>query len=107
MLGRVFGNPRKLDRSVIRNMVRFAGWTQTVSFANLATAQAAPLFVGAWVNVASVGSYDIGNRLAFQVRGLPATLGDRCFPPLPGFTREAIPRALCACFGRQTASWPS
>jgi O-antigen/teichoic acid export membrane protein len=77
LIGRVIGNPLLLDRRIVRELLRFGGWTQVNTLASLVNATDA-IIIGSWVNVGSVGAYGIGRRLAQLVTLIPLTL----LPPL-------------------------
>jgi O-antigen/teichoic acid export membrane protein len=74
LIGQVLGNPFRLNRSVVSEMLRFGGWLQVSRVANLVNSQTDSILIAGWVNVASVGLYDLGNRVARLVRTLPLTL---------------------------------
>jgi O-antigen/teichoic acid export membrane protein len=80
VVGRVFGNPFALDRGVLKEMLKFGGWQQTTGVAALVNRQTDGIVIGSWINVASVGLYDIGNRVAGLIRILPLTLLGPLFP---------------------------
>ena len=94
LLGGVFANPFRLDRAILKRMLRFAGWTQAVTFSRLVDRQAAPLFIGAWVSTATVGAYDVASRLAQQLRGAPLTLPGPLVPAAAGLHVRGDTRAL-------------
>ena len=78
LIGRTFANPFALDRSVLKEMLKFGGWLQVNNVANLVNNQTDAIVIGSWVDVRTVGFYAIGNRIAQLVRMLPLAL----LPPL-------------------------
>lgn len=80
VVGRVFGNPFALDRSVLKEMLKFGGWLQVNGAAALVNRQTDAVVIGSWVDIASVGLYDVGNRVAQLIRTLPLTVLGPFFP---------------------------
>jgi O-antigen/teichoic acid export membrane protein len=80
VVGQVFGNPFALDRRVVKEMVKFGGWQQGTAIAALVNRQTDGIVIGTWINVSSVGLYDIGIRVAGLIRTLPLTLLGPLFP---------------------------
>jgi O-antigen/teichoic acid export membrane protein len=84
LIGRVFGNPFRLDRGLLKEMLRFGGWIQVNSLANLVNRQTDAIVIGSWVNVSNVAFYDVGNRIAQLVRTLPLALLGPLLPATAG-----------------------
>jgi O-antigen/teichoic acid export membrane protein len=94
LIGRVFGNPFALDRSLVKEMLKFGGWLQTSGVATVVNRQADAVVIGTWVNVASVAYYDIGNRIAQLARTLPLTLLGPLLPAVAGIHAQGDDKRL-------------
>jgi O-antigen/teichoic acid export membrane protein len=84
LIGRVLGNPFRLGRAVLKEMLKFGSWIQVNSVAGLVNSQTDAIVIGSWVNVESVGLYAIGNRIAQLVRMIPLTLLPPLLPAVAG-----------------------
>jgi O-antigen/teichoic acid export membrane protein len=94
IVGRVFGNPFKLERPLLRQMLGFSAWTQVVSVASVVNRQTDAIVIGAWVNVGTVGLYDVGNRIAQQTRTLPLTMLTPLLPATAGVHAQGDTKRL-------------
>ena len=84
LIGPVFGNPLHLDRPLLVEMLKFGGWTQVTALSALVNRQTDAVVIGSFIDVRSVGLYDLGNRIAQLSRTIPlALLG----PLLPAAAR--------------------
>jgi O-antigen/teichoic acid export membrane protein len=72
--GTAFGNPFRLTRGSIKEMVQFGGWVQLATVADLATTETDPLVIGVAFSVANVGVYTFADTVASQIQFLPLSL---------------------------------
>jgi O-antigen/teichoic acid export membrane protein len=82
-IGRVYGNPLRLDRGVRNALMRFGGWHQVHQGSRVVNDQTDALLIGAWVDIVTVGYYGIAGRIADLVRLFPQAL---VYPLLPTAT---------------------
>lgn len=94
IVGRVFGNPFKLDRAVLRRMLGFSAWIQVVTVATVVARQTDAIVIGSWVNLGTVGLYDVGNRIAQQTRTLPLTMLTPLLPATAGVHAQGDAKRL-------------
>ena len=81
---RIFGplwhHPLRIERKIVRRMFSFGGWTQLTSILNIVSLDVGRFISAAVVSVTSVGYYEIGSKLSFFTRSLPAYLLDAILP---------------------------
>jgi O-antigen/teichoic acid export membrane protein len=94
LIGRVVGNPFALDRRLLREMVKFGGWLQVTRLMGFVNRQTDAIVIGSWLNLAAVGFFDIGNRIAQQVRTLPLTLLGPLLPAAAGIHAQGDEKRL-------------
>ena len=59
-----YGNPFKLDRSVIRQVTRFGGWAQLTGILDTLTYSTDSVVIGSFVSVSAVGVANVASRVA-------------------------------------------
>lgn len=62
-----YGNPFKLDRSVIRQVTRFGGWAQLTGILDTLTYSTDSVVIGSFVSVSAVGVANVASRVARQI----------------------------------------
>lgn len=98
IIGRVFGDPLRLDRSVRRALLRFGGWHQVNYGSRVVNEQTDALLIGAWVNIATVGSYGVAARIADLVRLFPQAFVWPLLPATTAIHSEGDHRRLADAF---------
>lgn len=78
--GRVLGNPLRIERSVLRDLLRSGGWYQIASLLGALNSDTDPLVIGTFVGPRDVGIYNVATRLAYQVNYLPSVLQNALLP---------------------------
>ncbi|MEI8050351.1 MAG: oligosaccharide flippase family protein [Actinomycetes bacterium] len=66
-LGFPYGDPRKIERSVVRDSIRFGGWTQVTGILDTLTYGTDSVVIGTFVSPAATGVYAVAGRLARQI----------------------------------------
>jgi O-antigen/teichoic acid export membrane protein len=84
LIGRVFGNPLVLERTLVVELLKFGGWTQVTNLSTLVNRQTDAVVIGSFIAIDTVGLYDLGNRIAQVTRTVPLTL---LGPLLPAASR--------------------
>jgi O-antigen/teichoic acid export membrane protein len=79
-VGRPFGNPFRLGRALLKELVQFGGWTQLQGLFVVATYETDPLVIGTLISPAAVGVYSVADRLAQQIRFVPSILLSSLLP---------------------------
>jgi O-antigen/teichoic acid export membrane protein len=97
-MGRVFGNPRRLDRGVRRALLRFGGWHQVNYGSRVVNDQTDALLIGAWVDIATVGYYGVAGRIADLVRIFPQALVMPLLPTATAIHSEGDTKRLADAF---------
>ena len=69
--GHVFSNPFALGSTMLRNLFTFAGWMQINKISSQINEEADRILIGYFVNMSTVGVYQIVSRLAYLTRTLP------------------------------------
>ena len=62
-----YGNPFKLDRSVVREVTRFGGWAQLTGILDTLTYSTDSIVIGSFVSVSAVGVANVASRVARQI----------------------------------------
>ena len=62
-----YGNPFKLDRSVVKEVTRFGGWAQVTGILDTLTYSTDAVVIGAFVSVSAVGVSNVASRVARQI----------------------------------------
>jgi O-antigen/teichoic acid export membrane protein len=94
LIGRVLANPFRLRRTQISEMVKYGGWLQLNNVASVVMRQTDGIVIGAWVSVATVGLYDIGNRIAQLARSIPLTFLGPLLPAAAGIHARGDDRGI-------------
>jgi O-antigen/teichoic acid export membrane protein len=94
LVGRVVGNPFRLDRDLIVEMLKFGGWLQITRLTGFVNRETDRIVIGSWLNVATAGLFDIGDRIAQLVRTLPLTLLGPLLPMTAGIHAQGDVRRL-------------
>ena len=63
-------SPRLVERSAVRGLLTFGCWSWLLSVSRMATAQAGPVLIGAWLSVAAVTPFHIAARLVASFSSL-------------------------------------
>jgi O-antigen/teichoic acid export membrane protein len=81
---RIFGpmlhHPLKIERAIVRRMLGFGGWTQMTAILNIVSLDVGRFISAGLISVASVSYYELGSKIAFFSRSMPAYLLDAIFP---------------------------
>jgi O-antigen/teichoic acid export membrane protein len=94
LIGRVLGNPLALDRKLLKEMIKFGGWLQLTRLMGFVNRQTDAIVIGSWLNVTTVSFYDIGSRIAQQVRTLPLTVLGPLLPAVAGMHAQGDEKRL-------------
>jgi O-antigen/teichoic acid export membrane protein len=76
----ILSNPLKIPGSLARKLFAFGGWMQLNNLSALVNLEADKLIIAAFLNVAAVTPYQIGNRLASLNRIVPIQLLSAMMP---------------------------
>jgi O-antigen/teichoic acid export membrane protein len=80
LFGSLWYNPLRVPPSLARKLLSFGSWMQISSIATILTVEANRFILGAFVGVASVAYYEVGNKLAMLGRTLPLTFVGALMP---------------------------
>lgn len=80
LFGGVWHNPGRFDALIIRRLFGFGAWTQLNSMFSMASLDIGRFITAGTVSVASVSYYEIGSKLAWFTKSLPAYLSDAILP---------------------------
>jgi O-antigen/teichoic acid export membrane protein len=93
-VGRLVGNPLALDRKLVVEMIKFGGWLQGTRVMGLISQESDAVVIGSFLNVALVGLYDVGKRIALLIRMLPMTLLAPLLPTAAGIHAQGDEKRL-------------
>ncbi len=80
--GRVLGNPFRIERSVLRELVRSGGWYQVASVFGALNTDTDPLVIGTFIGPTDVGVFNVATRIANLVGYLPGLLQKALLPTI-------------------------
>ncbi len=102
MFGNPWSNPFRLERDLLRRVFRFGFWMQINALSGVINLETDRIILGTFVNVVSVGYYELGNKLAALGRVLPATLLAPLLPAASAFDGRHDSKRLNAVYVRGT-----
>lgn len=82
MIGWPFGSVFALHRDGVTGMLKYGGWMQLAGLTGIFQSQSDKIVIGAFVNLSSVTSYEIGNKIALLGRNFPLALCAASFPAI-------------------------
>ena len=71
LFGPMWHNPLRIERSIMKRMLGFGGWTQLTSILNIISLDVGRFISAGVVSVASVSYYELGSKLSFFSRSMP------------------------------------
>jgi O-antigen/teichoic acid export membrane protein len=80
LFGPLWHSPFALDAEIVRGLFAFGGWTQLTAVLNIITLDVGRFVSALSVSVTSVSYFEIGGKLAFLSRSLPAYFLDALLP---------------------------
>jgi O-antigen/teichoic acid export membrane protein len=80
--GFIYANPLRIPRSLYKEVFRFGGWVQINTISLLIVDDSPSLLLGHFVDVAAVGLFDIGMKVARAVRMLGVTFNTAFLPTI-------------------------
>lgn len=98
LFGPVFFNPFHFKLSTIKQLFSFGGWMQVTNASSTINMETDRLIIANFVNVASVTSYEIGNKLSLLTRVLPLVLLGAMLPAAAAIQGEGEGRKLDAVY---------
>lgn len=78
--GPMLHHPLKIERAIVRRMLGLGGWTQMTAILNIVSLDVGRFISAGLISVASVSYYELGSKIAFFSRSMPAYLLDAIFP---------------------------
>ena len=88
--GPVLGNPFRIDRSAIRDLLKSGGWYQIASVLGALNTDTDPLVIGTFVGPTKVGIYNVAGRLAGQTSYVPGLLQKALLPAIAASRPEDV-----------------
>lgn len=80
LFGPIWHNPTRFDRTIVVRMFSFGGWTQLNSLLTILSLDVGRFISASIVSVASVSYYELGSKLSFFSRSMPAYLLNAIMP---------------------------
>ncbi len=80
LFGSLWHNPLRIERTIVRRMFAFGGWTQANAILGAINLDIGRFIAAGVVNVASVGLFEIASKLAFFTKLFPSYLLDALLP---------------------------
>lgn len=80
LFGPIWHNPTRFERAIVVRMFSFGGWTQLNSLLTILSLDVGRFISASIVSVASVSYYELGSKLAFFSRSMPAYLLSAIMP---------------------------
>jgi O-antigen/teichoic acid export membrane protein len=98
--GFIYTNPFRIPRSLYGEVLGFGGWVQINTISSLIVDDAPSLLLGHYVDVASVGLFDIGMKIARAVRMLAVSFNTAFLPMISSLHATGDDRGTIGMIGK-------
>lgn len=80
LFGHLLISPARFDKAILGRVLRFGGWTQANSILTILNLDVGRFISASIISVSSTAYYEIGSKVSFLSRSLPAYLLDAILP---------------------------